>query len=317
MNRATRTSTRAAATRGVERRSRGRAAGIGACALAVVLLGACGSDEGAAAPAGTESTGAASSPAPETEPVATQPLDTEPVATEQAATEPAVTEPAATEPAATEPVATEPPPTEPAAPSDPLDDLDQDGAVDEVCGTADLGAGLVVETLCNEYLIPTPEEGVVPTPQSVLLLPSPGWSDLDDVDATVRVAKTTDGHRVAIYVLGSDALFDSGSPTLRSTAQPPLAAVVASIQSRFPGASIVVRGAADSVGDPGANQTLSEQRAASVSAELAVLGLDPSTMSAIGLGAGVPAALEAAADGSVSEIGRQVNRRVEIAVIAA
>lgn len=304
-------------TRAATRRAAaGRAA---ACAaLAMALLAACGGSDGGA---GTSATSAGSEPvataAAATDAPTTDPATTDPAATEPAATEPAATEPAATEPAVTEPVATEPVVTDPPAPADPLDDLDQDGAVDEVCGTSDLGGGLVVETLCNEYLIPTPEEGVTPTAQSVLLLPSPGWPDLDEVDATVRVARTTDGHRAAIYVLGSDALFDSGSASLRSTAQPPLAAVVASIQARFPGSAVVVRGAADSVGDPAANQTLSEQRAASVSAELAALGIDPATLSSIGLGAAVPAAEEVAADGSVSEIGRQVNRRVEIAVISA
>ncbi len=294
-----------------------------AIALTATAAAGCGSD--AAEPAASEpavTEPAVTEPAV-TEPAATEPAVTEPAATEPAVTEPAVTDPAATEPPSTEPAATEPPSvatdptvTEPEAPADPLDDLDQDGAVDEVCGSADLGAGLVVETLCNEYLVPTPEDGVVPTPQSVLRLPSPGWPDLDAVDATVRVARTSDGRRVAIYILGSDALFDSGSAGLRSTAQPPLAAVVASIQARFPGAPIVVRGAADSVGDPAANQTLSEQRAASVSAELAALGLDPALLSAVGLGATVPVAEEVGADGSVSEMGRQVNRRVEIAVVA-
>ena len=196
-----------------------------------------------------------------------------------------------------------------------LDDLDEDGSADERCGTADLGGGLVVEPLCNAALIPTPEEGVTPLPGSMLTLPSPTrWEDLADVDAVVKVATRPDGTHVVIYVLGSDTLFDSGSATVRSTAQPPLAAIVASISARFPGQPISVRGAADSVGEPAANQSLSEQRAAAVATQLAALGLPAGAITSLGLGEDVPVAAETNADGSVSEIGRQVNRRVEIVV---
>lgn len=198
---------------------------------------------------------------------------------------------------------------------DPLDDLDEDGTVDEVCGTADLGGGLVVETLCNEFLRPTPEGGVEPTATSLLWLPAPPrWEDLADVDATVRTARTVGGRRAVIYVLGSDTLFDAGSAAVRSTATPPLDAIVASITTRFPAAPISVRGAADSVGSADANQALSERRAAAVAAELSARGVDPARITSLGLGSAVPVAAEAAADGSVSEVGRQVNRRVEIVV---
>jgi outer membrane protein OmpA-like peptidoglycan-associated protein len=207
------------------------------------------------------------------------------------------------------------PETTAAGPLGELDDLDEDGAADERCGTADLGGGLIVEPLCNTALVPTPEEGVLPLPNSLLTLPSPTrWDDLADVDATIKVATRPDGTHVVIYVLGSDTLFDSGSATVRSTAQPPLAAIVASINARFPGMPISVRGAADSVGEPAANQTLSEQRAAAVAAELATLGLSAALITSLGLGETVPVAAEINPDGSVSEVGRQVNRRVEIVV---
>lgn len=210
--------------------------------------------------------------------------------------------------------ASAPPETTPAVLGE-LDDLDEDGSPDERCGTADLGGGLIVEPLCNTALIPTPEEGVAPLPNSLLTLPSPTrWEDLADVDAVVKIGTRADGSHVVIYVLGSDTLFDSGSATVRSTAQPPLAAIVASISARFPGMPISVRGAADSVGETAANQTLSEQRAAAVAAQLAALGLPAEAITSLGLGEAVPVAGETNPDGSVSEIGRQVNRRVEIVV---
>jgi outer membrane protein OmpA-like peptidoglycan-associated protein len=280
---------------------------IGTIAL-VGLISACSGSDSAktvSTTAAVATTAVSGTDAPSTGSAATEPAATDPVATEPAATEPAATEPAATEPAV----------TEAPAPSDPLDDLDQDGSTDKVCGTADLGGGLVVNTLCNKELIPSPETGVIPTAQSVLNLPSPGWPDLDNVDATLKVATTTDGRRVAIYILGSDALFDSGKDQLRTTSEPPIAAVVASIKQRFPGGTIVVRGAADSVGNADANQSLSERRAASVKDKLVSLGIDPATITSLGLGASVPAAEETNPDGTVSDIGRQVNRRVEIEVL--
>lgn len=281
------------------------------------LLAACAGDDtstspGSAAPVTqseqTTLLDSATSTAPsDVQPEGTVPADTgiDTVPTEVAVTQPPVTAPMATDPADTTPVD---------AVLDPLDDLNEDGSFDERCGTVDLGGGLVVETLCDTGLVPTPEGGVTPT-AGLLQLPSPTrWDDLADVDATVRVATTVDGHRVVIYVLGSDTLFDSGSATLRTTSQPPLSAIVASIATRFPGAPVVVRGAADSVGEPAANQTLSEQRAAAVAAQLGVLGVDQTQVTSLGLGELVPVAEETNPDGTTSEIGRQVNRRVEIVV---
>lgn len=254
-------------------------------------------------------------PAPTTSATPTTPRATN-AATTAPDDSPGTTELAATEPT---PVATDvASSTDSAAPaqvSDPLDDLDEDGLLDERCGTVDLGAGLVVEALCNTELVPTPEDGVVATAGSLLLLPSPTrWDDLADVDASIRTATTPDGRRVVIYVLGSDTLFDTGSADVRSTAAPPLAAIAASIATRFPDAPIAVRGAADSVGEPAVNQALSERRATAVAGALAALGIDPARLTAIGLGEDHPVAEEQLPDGSVSDIGRQVNRRVEIVV---
>lgn len=282
---------------------------VAAAVASSLLFAACSGDD---APEAASSAPASS--ASVTEPDATPaPATAAPVDTQAPTTDPAVTEPADTSVADTVP-ATEPA-TGDTTPLDPLDDLDEDGTRDETCGTVDLGGGLVVNTLCDTALVPTPEEGVVPTAGSLLLLPAPTrWDDLADVDATVRVAGTPDGGRVIIYVLGSDTLFDSGSATVRSTATPPLDAIVASIGTRFPDATIEVRGAADSVGEPAANQALSEQRAASVAAELTARGVPGDRVTSIGLGELVPVAEETTPDGGVSDIGRQVNRRVEIVV---
>jgi outer membrane protein OmpA-like peptidoglycan-associated protein len=271
-------------------------------AVCSLVLAACSSGDTAADPAAAAQVTSSPSTAPATTPSAGAPVSTDPPTTVGDTVAVSSSEPA-------------PADTAPAAPADPLDDLDEDGETDPTCGTADLGGGLIVETLCNEGLRPTPEGGVTPTPQSLLWLPAPPrWDDLADVDATARVATMVDGRRVVIYVLGSDTLFDSGSAALRSTSEPPLQAIVASLQARFPGSPVDVRGAADSVGDTAANQSLSEQRAATVAARLVALGVPAGLLSSQGLGELVPAAEEAAADGSISEPGRQVNRRVEIVV---
>jgi len=296
---------------------------------ASVAFGACSSGDDSSAGNFLGTTGAEATAEATTEPTATAEatagsqtvVDTVVAATEPRSTE--VAETAAPEATAAETTVPETGTTDSGAPDtsvadgplDTLDDLNEDGTFDERCGTADLGAGLVVETLCDSSLAPAPEDGVIPTPQSLLLIPQPTrWEDLANVDATVRVATAPDGRRIIMYVLGSDTLFDSGNSTVRSTAQPPLEAIVASIAVRYPNTPIQVRGAADSVGSPAANQTLSEQRAAAVAASLAALGVNPSLMTSVGLGSNVPAALETNPDGSVSDIGRQVNRRVEIVV---
>jgi outer membrane protein OmpA-like peptidoglycan-associated protein len=269
------------------------------CGVSSIVFAGCSSAATTAEPASSPSTGAS----------ATLPVT---VDTSVAPTVPATIALDSTIAAVeSTPVETDPAPTV----VDPLDDLDEDGEVDASCGTADLGGGLVVETPCNDALRPTPEVGVMPTAQSLLWLPAPTrLDDLADVDATVRVARTVDGRRVAIYVLGSDTLFDSGSATLRTTSAAPIAAIVASIQRRFPGLPVTVRGAADSVGDPATNQSLSQQRAAAVAADLVARGIPGESLTSIGLGEVVPVAEELNADGTVSDIGQQVNRRVEIVV---
>ena len=77
---------------------------------------------------------------------------------------------------------------------------------------------------------------------------------------------------------------------------------------------MTVRGAADSVGDPVTNQSLSEQRASAVAADLVGRGIPAELLASIGLGEAVPVAEEFNVDGPVSDIGQQVNRRVEIVV---
>jgi len=184
------------------------------------------------------------------------------------------------------------------------------------CGTDDLGGGLQLVLACGATPADLPA-GVTAPPSSVLLLPDPSLPELEPVDVTARQARTTNGKLATIYIFGSDTLFDSGSATLRSTADPALTGALASIDQRFAGASIIVRGHTDSVGAADANLALSRQRAEAVAAFLGAKGVAAARLTTIGLGSTVPAANETAADGSVSELGRQLNRRVELVVLSA
>ena len=205
----------------------------------------------------------------------------------------------------------------PAGSTTGLDDVDGDGSPDPTCGTSDLGGGLVVRQLCTS-LAPDLEGGVVATPGSVLTLAGVSFPEIENVDVTARAARTDDGRKVNIFLLGSDTLFDTGQAQIRSTAEAALPGLVAALSAHFPGASITVRGHTDSVGDPAANMTLAQARADAVLSWLVSNGGVPEgQISAAALGAAVPAALETNPDGSVNDTGRQVNRRVEIVVVAA
>jgi outer membrane protein OmpA-like peptidoglycan-associated protein len=154
----------------------------------------------------------------------------------------------------------------------------------------------------------------VATSASVLTLPEPSFPELEPVDVTVRQGRRADGALVTVYVFGSDTLFDSNGSTLRSTAVPAIVGAVASIERRFAGAPIAVRGHTDSLGTPAANLTLSTARAQAVAARLVELGIAQDRLVTTGLGSTTPAALETNPDGTVNELGRQLNRRVELVV---
>ena len=187
-------------------------------------------------------------------------------------------------------------------------DFDQDGTPDPTCGTADLGGSLVVKTLCSP-LSPDLESGVTATDGSILRITGIGLAETENADVTVRQAETSDGRLATIFILGSDTLFDSGQSTIRSNAQAALPSVVAAINAHFDGSEVIVRGHADSTGDPDTNLRLSQERATAVADWLAGNGLSAPKPAAVGLGSTVPAALED------TEIGTTTNRRVEILVL--
>jgi outer membrane protein OmpA-like peptidoglycan-associated protein len=121
-----------------------------------------------------------------------------------------------------------------------------------------------------------------------------------------RILETRDTVRGLVVNLG-DVLFTTAKYDLRPEARERLAKL-AGIVLAHPGLNLAVEGHTDNVGSDTYNQTLSEQRAASVRAYLIAQGLEPNSITTAGYGKGQPVA-----DNSTAT-GRQKNRRVEIVV---
>lgn len=111
-------------------------------------------------------------------------------------------------------------------------------------------------------------------------------------------------------VLNENAVrFDTGKATLTSTATANLDKLVTVFNS-YPDTDIVIYGYTDSTGSVERNQTLSEQRAASVKSYLASKGIKSARFTVTGMGVADPIASNDTAEG------RAQNRRVEFAITA-
>jgi outer membrane protein OmpA-like peptidoglycan-associated protein len=121
-----------------------------------------------------------------------------------------------------------------------------------------------------------------------------------------KILQTRDSAR-GLIVSMSDVLFDTGKYSLKSGAREKLAKV-AGILLAYPGLNIEVGGHTDNVGGDGMNQTLSENRAASVRDYLVQQGVASTSVSAKGFGNTLPVA------SNDNSSGRQQNRRVELLV---
>lgn len=110
--------------------------------------------------------------------------------------------------------------------------------------------------------------------------------------------------------LGENSVrFDTNKSTLTATAKANLDRLVPVFQS-YADTDIVIYGYTDSTGAVEYNQTLSEQRAASVKTYLASKGLNTSRFTTTGMGIADPIATNDTPDG------RSQNRRVEFAITA-
>lgn len=114
--------------------------------------------------------------------------------------------------------------------------------------------------------------------------------------------------------LAADVLFDFDKATLKKEAEPSLQNV-ATVLKANPGATVTVEGHTDGKGADAYNQTLSEQRAASVKQWLvANAQVNGASISTRGWGKSKPVAHNTRPDGSDDPDGRARNRRVQIVV---
>ena len=123
----------------------------------------------------------------------------------------------------------------------------------------------------------------------------------------VNVERTA-GNELRVTVR-NDVLFDFNSSALRAASRESLREM-ASVFDKYPNTTIRVEGFTDSIGSASYNERLSERRADSVASYIEGLGLSGSRVRAIGYGESRPRATNHTASG------RQLNRRVEIHVIA-
>ena len=122
--------------------------------------------------------------------------------------------------------------------------------------------------------------------------------------ADVRTKQTERGW---ILTLKNEVLFDSGGATLKPGAQRALDNL-AHFLRKYGDRDIAIEGFTDSTGRKDTNQRLSERRAAAVKEALVLRGVESRRIDARGYGPAFPIASNA------TEIGRQLNRRVEIVI---
>ena len=117
-----------------------------------------------------------------------------------------------------------------------------------------------------------------------------------------------------VITFDAGVLFDFAKSDIRPDAQKTLATVAEAL-TEYKVTEAVISGHTDSIGSDAENQTLSEQRAASVVSALQKAGVS-SALSAEGFGESRPVAANEI-DGKDNPAGRQLNRRVEIFIPAA
>jgi outer membrane protein OmpA-like peptidoglycan-associated protein len=107
----------------------------------------------------------------------------------------------------------------------------------------------------------------------------------------------------------SGLLYDFDSDVVRASAAQNLGNLAASL-NKYPNTDLLIVGHTDAVGTAEYNQGLSQRRATAASNYLASQGVSASRLRALGRGETEPLAT------NDTEAGRQLNRRVEIAIVA-
>ncbi len=155
--------------------------------------------------------------------------------------------------------------------------------------------------------------------ENALAATEPDWSKVDfnapqssDPDITDQDISVRGNDEYTIYSLGENILFASDQKAIQGSAEAKLKQIVASLNTRFKGASIGVFGSTDSTGTAAHNKQLGAERAAAVKDWLVKTGgVEEDKVSIHSLGEKEPVASNATASG------RQQNRNVEIVAFPA
>ncbi len=137
--------------------------------------------------------------------------------------------------------------------------------------------------------------------------------ELDEELENAEVERVTDpetGAEGIAITFDNAILVDFGRADLRPQVQSDLRDLAGSLQA-YPDHDAVVVGHTDNVGSDGFNQGLSERRANAVSGFLSANGVSMGRMRTVGMGESQPIASNETSEG------RQLNRRVEIAIYAS
>jgi outer membrane protein OmpA-like peptidoglycan-associated protein len=122
-----------------------------------------------------------------------------------------------------------------------------------------------------------------------------------------RVERVGEGITVTFE---SGLLYDFDSDVVRAEARKNLRTLAQSLD-KYPGSDILIVGHTDAVGPAAYNQSLSERRASAAADFLVVQGLERTRVSTRGMGETDPIS------GNDTERGRELNRRVEVAIYAS
>ena len=117
------------------------------------------------------------------------------------------------------------------------------------------------------------------------------------------------GEGIAV-TFASGLLYDFDSDNVKPEARKNLRALAQSLD-KYPGSDILIVGHTDAVGASSYNQSLSERRASAAADYLVVQGVSRERVSTRGMGETDPIA------SNDSERGRELNRRVEVAIYAS
>lgn len=132
----------------------------------------------------------------------------------------------------------------------------------------------------------------------------------EELAADLENAKVEQVGEGLLVTFDSGLLFDYDSDAIKGAAADNLTSLANSLQT-YPESEVLIVGHTDARGTDSYNMDLSDRRAASARAYLTSQGIDPSRVRTSGRGEAEPVA------SNDTDMGRQQNRRVEVAIFAS